>query len=33
MGRYEVMDFVLLLISYGISEEGTIADFIGRWLR
>ncbi|BAY59922.1 hypothetical protein NIES2135_67990 (plasmid) [Leptolyngbya boryana NIES-2135] len=27
MGQYEVMDFVLLLISYAISEERTIADF------
>jgi hypothetical protein len=27
MGRYEVMDFVLLLISYAISGERTIADF------
>jgi hypothetical protein len=27
MGRYEVMDFVLLLISDGMSGEGTIADF------
>jgi hypothetical protein len=27
MGRYEVMDFVLLLVSYAISGERTIADF------
>jgi hypothetical protein len=27
MGRYEVMDFVLLLISDAISGERTIADF------
>jgi hypothetical protein len=27
MGEYEVMDFVLVMISYGISGEGTIADF------
>jgi hypothetical protein len=27
MGRYEVGDFVLLLNSYGISGERTIADF------
>jgi len=27
MGQYEVMDFVLLLISYAVSGERTIADF------
>ena len=27
MGRYEVMDFVLLLMGYAISGERTIADF------